>query len=342
MRDLEVLDSIKKLHSMNGYKPQLAKTHDEYFGRGKLLLSGEYFILEGAKGLALPTKVGQRMSVNYSQSFNPILHWKSYDIYGNLWFETRFEFWQFNFVDNQDPSREELFLQKLLREVRKQNNHFLRDDVEVTVETNIDFPFEWGLGSSSTLIYNIAQWAYVSPFELHFKTTNGSGYDIACAQSNQPIIYSKEVEGPSYSTIDFHPLFHEQLFFVHLNQKAKSYDAINKIQHKRPFNVEDIAHINRLTDELTTIKEQSHFDHWIIEHENLVSKMLGEKRIQDVYFSDFDGQIKSLGAWGGDFVLVSSKKSFEETQKYFVDKGHQVVLPFSELCLMANDQKIIH
>lgn len=341
MREIEVLDSIEKLKSMAGYKAPLPNTHEEFFGRGKLLLSGEYFILEGAKGLALPTRVGQRMSVHYSQSFNPQLHWKSFDIYGNLWFECKFEFWQFNFAEGEEESPEQKFLQKLLRAVRKQNHHFLRDDVDVVVETYIDFPFEWGLGSSSTLIYNIAQWAYVSPFELHFNTTNGSGYDIACAQSEQPIIFSNDEEGPSYSTVNFEPSFKDQLCLVHMNQKAKSYDAIQGIENKRPFKPEDIQAINDLTDEVVNIHKLEDFEEWIVKHEKIVAQMLEEQRVKERLFSDYWGEVKSLGAWGGDFVLVTTNKSFKETQEYFLNKGHNVIMPYSELCLSPKKQETI-
>ena len=145
----------------------------------------------------------------------------------------------------------------------------------MVVENYIDFPLEWGLGSSSTLIYNIAQWAYISPFELHFKTCNGSGYDIACAQSEQPIIFSNDEDGPSYSTINFDPPFKQNLCLVHLNKKAKSYDAIKKIQSKRPFQINDLETINNLTDEVLEIKDLKGFEDWIMRHEKVVSQMLG-------------------------------------------------------------------
>jgi hypothetical protein len=34
-----------------------------FYSNGKLLITGEYLILDGAKGLALPTKMGQNLSV---------------------------------------------------------------------------------------------------------------------------------------------------------------------------------------------------------------------------------------------------------------------------------------
>ena len=42
--------------------------------------------------------------------------------------------------------------------------------------------------------------------------------------------------------------------------------------------------------------------------------------------SYFNGQIKSLGAWGGDFILVSGDK---DTPFYFKSKGYETILPFS-------------
>ncbi len=97
-------------------------------------------------------------------------------------------------------------LQDILRQARSQNVHFLRDEADTIVETKLEFPLNWGLGSSSTLIYNIAQWAYVSPFELSSKTFGGSGYDIACAQSMGPIIYSSTTKGPVWKSVTFSPL----------------------------------------------------------------------------------------------------------------------------------------
>ena len=57
------------------------------------------------------------------------------------------------------------------------------------ITTKLTFPRAWGLGTSSTLISLIAQWAKCDPFELLFEAFGGSGYDIACATANSPISY---------------------------------------------------------------------------------------------------------------------------------------------------------
>ena len=53
--------------------------------------------------------------------------------------------------------------------------------------------------------------------------------------------------------------------------------------------------------------------------------------VKNKIFPDFWGAIKSLGAWGGDFVLATSSKDEATTKDYFNSKGYHTVLLFSEL-----------
>jgi len=313
--------------------PSPSEKFDQYFyGHGKLLLTGEYFLLDGATGLALPTTVGQSMGVRYSQSFNPKLTWKSFDVEGNLWLEANFEFWHFNILD-EDPTPEVVFLQKVLRQARIQNKHFLREAQDVYVETRLGFPLTWGLGSSSTLIYNIAQWAYISPFELLFNTHGGSGYDIACAQSDGPILYEKHKSGPKWGPVSFYPTFHENLFFVYLGKKKDSREAIDYFEAKRPFPSDVVREVTALTREMLEVTNLEDFNHLLRSHEQLLSAQLGLTSVKEERFSDFSGEVKSLGAWGGDFILASTEKDLDEVQSYFKNLGYDVVIPFKELIL---------
>jgi mevalonate kinase len=312
--------------------------NDQYFyGHGKVLLSGEYFVLDGAKSLGLPTQVGQSLTVKYSSSFEPKLYWKSFDPAGNLWFEACFEFWHFNILD-ENPTPEAQVLQKILRQVRKQNTHFLRDDKDVHVETQLGFPLDWGLGSSSTLIHNIADWAYVSPFELLFETLGGSGYDIACAQSDGPILYHRTSEGPNWSPVIFDPPFKENLFFIYLDRKQNSRSAIEYYNQKRPHAPEVIQTISNLTDEMATAKSVEEFNFCIKAHEEIVGKNLNMTPVKERLFSDFNGEIKSLGAWGGDFILASTVESKKYVTEYFNNKGLKVVIPYKELVLTPEEK----
>ena len=58
---------------------------ETYFSNGKLLITGEYVVLDGAVALAVPTTVGQSLTVE-TISEEKIL-WKSLDEKGQIWFE---------------------------------------------------------------------------------------------------------------------------------------------------------------------------------------------------------------------------------------------------------------
>lgn len=305
---------------------------DQYFyGHGKLLLSGEYFVLEGAEALALPTTVGQSMKVRYRHSYQPILNWKSIDHAGNIWFEANYEFWHFKPL-RPTGSVTETGVSKTLQAVRQQNPHFLRDEMEVFVETKIEFPLDWGLGSSSSFIYNVAQWAYVSPFELLKQTMGGSGYDIACAQAMGPIKYQKFEGKPMWESAPFNPSFKDNIFFLYLGQKQNSEREVHKYQD---MNIEGkdriITEISQLTREMIHAGDLVSFNKIIKTHEDIISAALKYKKVKDVFFSDFWGEVKSLGAWGGDFAMITSDRSFSETREYFEGKGFKTFIPYSEI-----------
>ena len=61
---------------------------------------------------------------------------------------------------------------------------------------------------------------------------------------------------------------------------------------------------------------------------------------KDLHFKDYWGIIKSLGAWGGDFVLATSTESPEKTKAYFNERGFEIVLPYREL-IYSTDQNIL-
>ncbi|MBT6326054.1 MAG: GHMP kinase [Bdellovibrionales bacterium] len=303
-----------------------------FYANGKLLLSGEYFVLDGAESLALPLRFGQGLSVTYKNSFSPKLYWKSCDVNGEVWFEGEFEFWHFkpisstnNIVAND--------LGAILREARKQNNHFLRDEIDVSVETKLGFPLNWGLGSSSSLIYNIAQWANILPFDLLFNTIGGSGFDIACANAKGPISYQKTSAGPLIKSSNFNPTFKEQLYFVYLGKKQDSRQAIEHYKKKNIKDKEVSGQITKLTQQFEKVKTLSEMEALMKSHEILVSSKLGLTSVRSLYFEDYWGEVKSLGAWGGDFIIATSEKTQEQTTRYFKEKGFDICLSYDELVL---------
>jgi len=335
-------DMLNMMTKNNDYTFNSADKYDQYYySHGKVLLTGEYFILDGAHGLALPTCVGQSMGVRYEQSYSPSLQWKSFDVQGNLWLEVNFEFWHFNIM-NENPTPEMIELQKILRQARIQNKHFLRDSQSVIVETRLGFPRTWGLGSSSTLLYNTAQWAYTSPFELAKETFGGSGYDIACAGSDGPIIYHLDDETPNWSTVGFDPSFKDQLFFIYSGSKQNTRESIQNYRNNESVDSKAIEEINQITAQLLNCCDIEHFNELIDKHEKLVGEAIGLAPIKEK-FPDFAGSLKSLGAWGGDFMLASSAQmSKEEISTYFAGHGLDTVISFNEFVLPAPTKKAGH
>ena len=79
------------------------------------------------------------------------------------------------------------------------------------------------------------------------------------------------------------------------------------------------------------------FEELLFEHENLLSVALDMPRAKELYFQDYWGAIKSLGAWGGDFIMATSDMSEELTKDYFHRRGFDVVLKYDDLILTPTD-----
>ena len=54
------------------------------------MLTAEYFVLDGALALAVPTKAGQAFLFNQEEGQLPQIHWQSFDHLGQCWFEAIF------------------------------------------------------------------------------------------------------------------------------------------------------------------------------------------------------------------------------------------------------------
>ncbi|MFM7896554.1 MAG: GYDIA family GHMP kinase [Flavobacterium sp.] len=299
-----------------------------FYSNGKLLITGEYVVLDGAKALALPTKFGQSLVVK--SGTNHQIKWTSFDSDKSVWFEDIISFDEIRNKTNSDKnSSVKNTLIEILHQASIQNPSFLEKD-GYEIETHLTFPRLWGLGTSSTLINSIADWLNIDAFELLQKSFGGSGYDIACAKSNSPIVYHLENEKPHFKAILFDPSFKENIHFVYLNQKQSSKLAIANYMSKHHHVTAAISKINTITYETIDCKEGAAFAKQMEKHEVIMSDVLEIQTIKEKLFPDFKGVIKSLGAWGGDFVMAISK---ENPKDYFKDKGYPVVLSYEEMIL---------
>uniref|UniRef100_UPI004049B880 GYDIA family GHMP kinase n=1 Tax=Flavobacterium sp. TaxID=239 RepID=UPI004049B880 len=300
-----------------------------FYSNGKLLLTGEYVVLDGAKALAVPTKFGQSLTI-YPGKENQ-LKWTSFDVDNSIWFEDVILFEEItSFTKESEIKTVKGKLTAILHQAFLQNPSFITDFEGYVVETNLTFPRLWGLGTSSTLINNIGQWLHIDAFELLKESFGGSGYDVACAQTDKPIIYQLEDSKSFFDIVHFNPSFKENIHFVYLNQKQNSSSAIANYFSKNHNLDKNIAKITAITNAALLCTEGRDFALLMEKHQAIMSTILQTETVKEKHFPDFKGVIKSLGAWGGDFVMVLSKQNPKE---YFKAKGFETILTYDEMVL---------
>jgi len=310
-----------------------------YHSNGKLLITGEYVVLDGAVSLAVPTKFGQSLTLTPIEESKII--WKSIDHQGQLWFEDSYTIDAL--TENSTTSANALSntLLKILRAAKQLNPKFLVASQGFKVVTTLDFPNDWGLGTSSTLINNIANWAHIDPYTLLALSFGGSGYDIACAKHDSAITYQlntyrtqnqigSESLKRTVTPVDFNPSFKAQLYFVHLNQKQNSREGIAQYRANSSNLGTEITEISDLSSKIITCSSLSEFNGLIETHEEIIGSIIKQTPVKERLFKDFEGSIKSLGAWGGDFVLISSEK---HPKSYFEAKGYNTLVSYEDMIL---------
>lgn len=300
-----------------------------FYSNGKLLITGEYLVLDGAKAFALPTKMGQNLIIE--EGSNKEIIWKSYDFDGSIWFQDTLLFSDISKEVNPETESVKNTLMTILHEAFKLNPDFILNSDGYTITTELGFPKSWGLGTSSTLINNIAQWLQIDAFTLLKNSFGGSGYDIACAQNDSPIVYRLEQGNPTVEKVSFSPDFTKNLYFVYLNKKQSSKSAIAAYNMNKKNNLPRTIALNDLiTSEVLNATTIQPFAAAIQKHEVQMSIILETQTIKESLFPDFNGVIKSLGAWGGDFVMAIAT---ENPSDYFISKGYETIIPYDEMIL---------
>ncbi len=293
------------------------------------MLSGEYLVLKGALSLGLPLKYGQTLKVETCEG-KSAMHWQS-KINGVVWFSTTIQLPDFKVTASNLPKISDTLVQILIA-AKELNPGFLKLNHEYRVTSGMDFDPAWGIGSSSSLISNIAWWAGCDPFILNKKIFNGSGYDIACARSSTPIIYKLAEDRPLFRKADFKPHFHGNLYFIYLNRKQDTRKSILKTDLSTLSNI-DINTISELTLRLEKAEGLVDFQELMDQHEELTGRIIGHTTVRELFFSDFNGSVKSLGAWGGDFILAASSASEKYIRDYFIGKNLTIIFHYNDFVL---------
>ncbi len=373
-----------------------------WFSRGKLLLTGEYVVLKGAAALALPVKFGQGLEWWGDRSARK-LEWDTF-VKGEKWFSAVFTVSGDGYaVESSSDATRAGFIVKILNAAARLTHERLPAG---RAESSVGFDMGWGLGSSSTLISNIAWLFDVNPFALHFMVSEGSGYDIACARSDMPLVYrledSRPLDGrplqddrppdespvrndsrkdgprpdgppppgrtaeaggatdaekddehgedrigdspmPVYRHISFNPPFSGDLYFAYTGRKQDSAGSVAGFlsgagaEKSVPDNV--LGRISEITAAVTEVTDADSFVGLLEEHDRLIGSLTGALHPREGVFAGFPGYVKPLGAWGGDFVLVTWKEGYGRLKNLLEQKGIDVVLPWDKIIYNAVERE---
>tara|TARA_S200000501_G_scaffold159889_1_gene150794 strand:+ start:146 stop:1051 length:906 start_codon:yes stop_codon:yes gene_type:complete len=292
---------------------------------GKLLITSEYLVMKGAMALAVPAKFDQELNITSTNT--DFIYWKSFDKENHIWYEEKFFLKGGSLIYHGKKNKISDLIVSLFDYIHRFNNP--KKSIGNKFIWKLNFDRNWGLGSSSTLINNLSKWAKVNPYNLLFSVFNGSGYDIACCDKTNPIIFQKKDDYISFSNTTFKPNFLNNLFLVFLNKKQNTQKSIQNFLKTDGSFIDEINQINDIVHRIQNVKDLTAFESLIVRHEKIIANILNMQTIQNEKFAQYNyGVIKSLGSWGGDFVLVTGD---ERNMGYFREKGYNTIKKISDL-----------
>ena len=255
----------------------------DFTSSGKLLLTGEYLVLEGAKALALKTKFGQslRISSNDQDHFS----WKALSKDGEIWLDFNFTIDELRSESVQTHSTNTSKIIALLNLIAIHRPELFTSPLSFITE--MDFEKNWGLGTSSTLISNLAKWSGMDAFKLLEHSFGGSGYDVALAIEDHSILYQVSGMDREVKKVVFDPPFKDQIYFVYLNRKQNSQEAISSFSGLLVGSDRQLytAKVSEITERVLNSKTLEEFEELMFEHENLLSKNIRKEYGQEQLIS---------------------------------------------------------
>ena len=295
------------------------------FSPGKLMLTSEYFAVDGALVLAVPTKPGQEFFYEEIQNGKSLIFWQAFH-QNKLWLSVTIDYSDWRILETNLPNSAE-FILKVLRNIQQLSTSRFRGNSTYHLRTNLQFPPDFGLGSSSTLMTNLAEWATIDAFNLNDISLGGSGYDVAVAKEKSAVLYQNENGKRSVEKVDFSPMFKDELILIHLNQKQDTREGIHFYKSK-PKSAELISEFSELTRKIFESKDLENFSHLMEIHERKVADFLQIKTVKEKYFEEAPVFVKSMGAWGGDFVL---SRQFPGYKAWFSERGFYRIFSWYDL-----------
>ena len=292
---------------------------------GKILLSGEYLVLDGATALGLVSRHGQSLSVETNSTAKPgTLRWTALDMDGKPWMEAGLVLengrWSLapdsaEVPENQrlmqglqaawDLASEKQFAESSPTTSSKHAPVLSLAQTGLRVTTSLEFPRRWGLGSSSTLIALLAEWWGVDARRLYAMVQNGSGYDLEIALSGRSMLYNREPL--QIQPLDFRIPPGSMLRLVDPGSKQISSAEVSRYRNlSLQTRIQAVPRISQISEALAkgpTIQEMLEL---LQDHDLILEGVLGQPSLHTLEGNGFPGRLKSLGAWGGDLFLAAS------------------------------------
>ena len=327
---------------------------------GKILLSGEYVVLDGATALGLASRMGQSMAVFRGREPG-YLRWTALDHLHNPWLQANYRIvdgqWSVGEVSAataESAGMLQTWLQAawtLMAGLGESSasgyggaswNDILHQE-GLAVQTQLDFARSWGLGSSSTALALLAQWLGVDARRLYALTTNGSGYDLEVAMQNSSILYRLPegrpiTNSPSAAPLEpiVQPIAYRSpqggaLWLVDTGGKQIS---ANEVVRYRNLDTNErlacVEKISSLSIALATCPDVTMMMDCFEQHDAVLEKLLGQPCLQRSAGNGFPGRLKSLGAWGGDLFLAVSPSPVDALH-WLENQANWSIYPFEQL-----------
>lgn len=280
-----------------------------YFSHGKVLLAGEYAVLSGVEALALPVRAGQWQHV-WEMPAKGVskLVWQSKDVDGNVWFECRVDTDIMHISETNNQVYADTLLRLLMHIKDQKAELFLHKNIRI--ETECEFDRSFGLGSSSTLVCNLAKWSGVDAQELQQRVFGGSGYDVAVGNLGRPLVYWLENNESNWSSWQLPADFTQNWYLAFPGEKQNSRESLSSVKTQLEKMSSDIALLQQMNACIQAIKTprslpmlEAMLEMW----QALLSQRLDLPRpYETLGVSPVKGGLcKYLGAWGGDVLLIN-------------------------------------
>ncbi len=262
------------------------------------MLFGEYAVLAGAWACALPVKFRQNFEVSVNEGQGHV-RWQSFDYEGKEWMNCQFRI-------HDEPS--ELLavlrpLQQMLRYISIKRPDLCGEEKDLHVRIKASFRKEWGLGSSSALIANMARWSETNPFDLMDVSFPGSGYDVATAFQDQALLYRLNESERVFEHLSYLPDFLLDYRVVFLGKKVNSRESVSETKDRIPELNKYVQILDKCALNALNAADMATFNGEMRTYEQILADEL-QITPTGALFPEYPGFMKSLGAWGGDALLA--------------------------------------